>query len=416
MIYSSLLVLLGIVVVVNGFTQITCRRPFQPCSVVGIRRHAKEPENPYQDESYPDLEFIDYSDPNYVVDQGVTEEMFQSDDAKIEEMREDRRRRNDEFQFETYFAEVLKGGDTYNGEWTVYKSSTFLEDAEDDASTGLPRLLRVKEPMKVTSRGYKIKVESDSQFRVDGERICHEESIVEGSEELKTYWPEQTKAHDFRGHQGIMCVGNAHTICTYLPLVEDSPEFEGPFAEMRTEIGIFGNDMRMRVKLDFAVLENEKEDFANDKAAGPPPLHLKSMMICREGREFWPKNGSEAKISEGELVQAEALFGIPGAPGGLYDPPPVGSDEQATRYMMLDLEGGATVLFPYLVDQDPDAFGGKGWVTSLDWTPGRIRYQVDRKVLGGTKLLGLRTLELSEVQGTDAATYRPKDGGQNMRQ
>ena len=57
-----------------------------------------------------------------------------------------------------------------------------------------------------------------------------------------------------------------------------------------------------------------------------------------------------------------------------------------------------------------------GWVTSLDWTPGRIRYQVDRKVLGGTKLKGLRTLELSEVQGEDAERWRPKDGGSNMRQ
>jgi len=57
-----------------------------------------------------------------------------------------------------------------------------------------------------------------------------------------------------------------------------------------------------------------------------------------------------------------------------------------------------------------------GWVTSLDWTPGRIRYQLDRKVLGGTKLKGLRTLELSEVQGEDADRWRPKDGGSNMRQ
>jgi hypothetical protein len=55
-------------------------------------------------------------------------------------------------------------------------------------------------------------------------------------------------------------------------------------------------------------------------------------------------------------------------------------------------------------------------VTSLDWTPGRIRYQLDRKVLGGTKLKGLRTLELSEVQGEDADRWRPKDGGSNMRQ
>jgi len=40
----------------------------------------------------------------------------------------------------------------------------------------------------------------------------------------------------------------------------------------------------------------------------------------------------------------------------------------------------------------------------------------DRKVLGGTKLKGLKTLELSEVQGEDADRWRPRDGGANMRQ
>mmetsp|Transcript_14278 Transcript_14278/g.27088 ORF Transcript_14278/g.27088 Transcript_14278/m.27088 type:complete len:85 (+) Transcript_14278:514-768(+) len=84
--------------------------------------------------------------------------------------------------------------------------------------------------------------------------------------------------------------------------------------------------------------------------------------------------------------------------------------------MTVDLEGYTTLLFPHRMDQSPEAFGGNGWVTSLDWTPGRIRYQVDRKVLGGRKLKGLRTLELSEVQGADASDYRPRDGGADMRQ
>jgi hypothetical protein len=56
--------------------------------------------------------------------------------------------------------------------------------------------------------------------------------------------------------------------------------------------------------------------------------------------------------------------------------------------MDVDLEGGATIFFPYLMQQDPEAFDGYGWVTSLDWTPGRIRYQVDRKVREGAELLG----------------------------
>ena len=68
------------------------------------------------------------------------------------------------------------------------------------------------------------------------------------------------------------------------------------------------------------------------------------------------------------------------------------------------------------MDQHPDAFDGNGWVTSLDWSPGNIRYQVDRKVPGGKGLMGLRTLELSQVQGADADRYRPRDGGLDMRQ
>jgi hypothetical protein len=48
--------------------------------------------------------------------------------------------------------------------------------------------------------------------------------------------------------------------------------------------------------------------------------------------------------------------------------------------MLLNLDGGATALFPYLMDQDPEAHPGSGWFTSLDWTPGDLRFQVDRKV------------------------------------
>jgi hypothetical protein len=84
--------------------------------------------------------------------------------------------------------------------------------------------------------------------------------------------------------------------------------------------------------------------------------------------------------------------------------------------MKLDLEGGATVLLPYLIDQDPSVHPDMGWVTSLDWSPGPIRFQVDRKINLGQGILGLRTLEVSEVQSADAETYRPKDGGEDMRQ
>ena len=143
-------------------------------------------ENP--EDYYPDLEFIDYSDPNYVIDQGMGDEFFRSanhdggaddDDteAQIEAMREDRRRRNDEFQFETYFEKILISGDEYFGEWTVYKTSTFLDGVADEEA-GHPRLVRARHPIKVKSRAFKIKVETESEFRVDGERICHEEMLV----------------------------------------------------------------------------------------------------------------------------------------------------------------------------------------------------------------------------------------------
>lgn len=58
----------------------------------------EKPENPYADPNYPDLEFVNYDDPEYQVDQGTGDEFFDPDatEAKIEEMREDRRRRNDE--------------------------------------------------------------------------------------------------------------------------------------------------------------------------------------------------------------------------------------------------------------------------------------------------------------------------------
>ena len=160
-------------------------------------------------------------------------------------------------------------------------------------------------------------------------------------------------------------------------------------------------------RLNYRILPKE----AKHKA---PPLHLESLVVCRETKDRWPKVGKSRTVADKAV--ADALFGAPGAEGGLYDPPPVGSEEQAGQYMMLDLEGRATLLFPYIMDQDEDKHDGNGWVVSLDWTPGSNRYQVDRKVEGGPNLLTLRTLELSEVQSVDAEQYRPRDGGANMRQ
>ena len=407
-----------------------------------------KPANPYADPNYPDLEFVNYDDPNYQIDMGIGDDFATPEEeekissalspeeanAAIEEMREDRRRRNDEFQFETYHASALKSGEKYRGEWEVYRTSTFIPGQEDRVNEyGMPSLVKAERVLKMISSGKKVGVESKSDRRVDGERIVHEE-LQHEDEDVKTtadgedrpmdeefedeirsnkYWPDMLGPYDFRGEQGIMCVGNAYTICDAKPLEngsssDDADVHEGPFSELRTEIGLFHKKMRMRLKLDYRVKE------ADVGSSSHPPLALKSMTVCREGHERWPRYSNEQTNVDNEATAA--LFGPPGAAGGLYDPPPVGSDKQATRYMMLDLEGGATVLFPHTIDQDPEAFNGNGWVTSLDWTPGRIRYQVDRKVLGGTKIKGLKTLELSEVQGADAEQYRPRDGGSNMRQ
>jgi hypothetical protein len=398
--------------------------------------------NPFADPNYPDLEFVDYSDPEYQVDQGTGEEFSDptSTDEEIELMRQDRRRRNDEYQFQTYFSSFLKSGDEYKGEWTVYKTSTFLPSMEMQAD-GLPRLVKAGKPLKVVSSAYKTTVVTDSPHPTDKERIRHEERAVADSEidsddddddedddddnnmppspeAIKTekeimknkYWPEQLAATDFQGQQGTMCVGTAYTIATGVALSGQplSATCEGPFKEYRAEIGLQSEELRFRVKFDYSVIEAEVKDSTT------PPLHLKSMTVCCETRDMWPLTGKKESVADQTAV--DALFGTAGASGGLYDPPPVGSDEQANQYMVLDLPGQATVLFPFKLDQAPEAFGGTGWVTSLDWTPDTMRYQVDRKVKGGVDLMCLRTLEVTEVQGMDADRYRPRDGGEDMRQ
>lgn len=390
-------------------------------------------ENPYQDPNYPELEFVDYSDPEYSVDQGTGDEFFDNNDteAQVEAMREERRVRNDEYQFETYYKEVLKEGQEFKGEWTVFGTSTFI-DGETDAG-GRPRLSRAVGPFKVISRGERVNIagvdDKPSDDRLEYERILHHEKIFNDPDDdeekttelikqeelsMKTkFWPDQLSSFDFRGQQGIMCVGNAYTIATGTPLTDSQESNEGPYATYSAEIGLLSeDDVRFRVKLDYSVIvENDDEKEKNELL---PPLHLKSFTICRETLGMWPR--AKNYKSAIEAITQDALFGPRGAQGGLYDPPPVGSEEQAGQYLMLDLEGGATVLLPYLMDQDPEVHAGIGWVSTLDWAPGKLRYQLDRKTKSGKEILGLKTLELTEVQSADADTYRPTDGGANMRQ
>jgi hypothetical protein len=318
----------------------------------------------------------------------------------------------------------------------VYRTSTFLEGIEEQDNT-FPKLRKENNVRRVVSSGKKVFLDAPKEgfaFRVDGERLVHEERLAEQhdfeeDEEWeavvasrtidaaqvvdevvgKRYTPEFMSSYDFRGPGGAMCVGNCYTVSHTVPL-NGEPEidgnYDGPFSEMRSEIGIQYKRMRYRVKWDYRVKDHQKGESA-------PPLHLHSMIVCRETRERWPRYTGDLNVDDSFH---ERLFGPPGAAGGIFDPPPVGSDEQAQQYMMLDLEGGATVLFPHKIDQDPQAHEGNGWVQTLDWCPGRLRYQADKKLKGGKEVRGLRTLELTEIQAADVEKWRPKDGGQDMRQ
>jgi hypothetical protein len=429
-------VLASIVPVVNAFVP-SWQSAQQPQLVVVIPKlshvtslraaadEEEKKENPYQDPNYPDLEFVNYDDPEYQVDQGVSDEFIdpESTEAQIEAMREERRMRNDEFQFETYYKDVLRNGEEYKGEWTIFQTSTFLIK-EEEMPAAYPKLKKAGEPFKVYSKGKRIEIESSdtAQFRLENQRLVHDERLFQDSgdspinpEDIQKlrqhvvntkHGPEQLSSNDFRGHQGNMCVGNGFTVATAMSLNDGTPAQEGPFSEYRTELGIQADQLRFRVKLDYAEVERKDTEL--------PPLHLRTMTLCRETLGMWPR--ADNYKSAIEALTDIAFFGPAGASGGLYDPPPVGSEVQAGQYMKLDLEGGATLLLPYLIDQDPSVHPDMGWVTSLDWSPGPIRFQVDRKINGGQGILGLRTLELSEVQSADAETYRPKDGGEDMRQ
>jgi hypothetical protein len=432
----------------------------------------RKKNSPYGDFDYSNYtpEFIDYSNPDYVVDQGLVDgeeiaagSSSETDEDLLEKMREERRKRNDEYQFETYFAKMWKNGAEFRGEWTVYGTTTFFNvnhesknraNSEDE----YPELIKAKRVARVISSASKEMVNPDAEWRGDREVIRHAEyevtneasestlisirdvdtdsgfgrhssdmlpSVVGsngGSKEsartplLIRYWPEGMTSFDFRGQQGNMCVGVAYTVCdavklhcTGSPGGDDGNADQGPFSELRSEIGIIEDSLRMRVKFEYGILNADSitstatTTSGDDPTATPPPLRLKTITVCRERLEEWPCNRRDAP-----------LFRSVGANGGLYDPPPVGCERQASRYMSIDVEGGASILFPHLIDQCNKAFNN-GWVLSLDWTPGNIRYQVDRKFQPGQRIKGLRTLELSEVQALEADRYRPTDS-QNMRQ
>lgn len=208
--------------------------------------------NPYADPNYPDLEFVDYSDPAYASDRS---EYFADDiddedwktELEIEKLREERRRQNDEYQYQVYYRDVLRNGATFYGEWQIYETSTFRKttkqssslDNPPSSSPPPPQLIRRPVALAVQSSAHKrILDDKDTTIRstVDDywnekEHIQHFEQIVldpgigeflaqqqqtnsedddnpeQQQSSLPTYWPEELRARDFRGHQGIMVCG-----------------------------------------------------------------------------------------------------------------------------------------------------------------------------------------------------------------
>jgi hypothetical protein len=191
--------------------------------------------NPYADPNYPDLEFVNYDDPAYSVDQSFDYDAAVGDEDLLEKMREERRLSNDEYQYQTYWNSVWKAGEmSYRGEWTIYYSSTFfpeLDDDEDDSNANddesivWPRLVQVGDaPLTVISRA----------SMADGVSITHSELLEQpmgdadlqmagGADEYEqtvvaqTYWPDVLQQADFRGHQGIMVCGKY--VYTFLSFV-----------------------------------------------------------------------------------------------------------------------------------------------------------------------------------------------------
>lgn len=355
----------------------------------------EEEEDPMKEwkEQYPDLEFIDYNDPEYSVDQGTEETMNPSltleggstkeeIEIEIEEMREYRRLKNDEYQFETYFQNVWKSGKhDYFGDWTIY-------DVTGGGDGDGFSLRRRKEMQKVISKASKKVIDEDNTV------IVHSEECVDGKDVFR-YWPEEVFPFDFRGPQGIMTVGNAYTICDAKPLAtsdtnDNVVQHSGPFETMNAEVGLYKDNLRFRLKLSYATDLDDQTTSKNDDddiTSTHPPLFLKSVIVCRESTLDFPNPTKQTSLYESL-----------GAPGGIYDPPPINSSVE-NQYLALDLEGRATALFPSKIDQDVD---DGGWVMTLDWTTDELRYQADRKVFGGLGIKGLYRLELSEVRGEES--------------
>ncbi|GMH72923.1 hypothetical protein TL16_g06044 [Triparma laevis f. inornata] len=132
--------------------------------------------------SEDELEFYDYDNPEFEIDQGVYDEFptrltADQTEEEIEAMRESRRRKNDEFQFETYYKEFVKDCE-WRGEWTVYETSTFIQENVKDEN-GLPKLVKPKREIKAVCTSTREATHTPTEDdNITTDVIVHEEVVV----------------------------------------------------------------------------------------------------------------------------------------------------------------------------------------------------------------------------------------------
>ncbi|GMI59904.1 hypothetical protein ScalyP_jg2793 [Parmales sp. scaly parma] len=385
----------------------TCFHPFR-----SLHRHKLPSTPPDENGNENEYEIFDYENSEYELDQGLSSDSdslplsstVDKTDDEIEEMREERRIRNDQFQFEKFFETV--SGD-WRGAWDVY------DVVFNSGPLDFPIIQKAK-PLRVLSEISRTTVDADRSLIESFDYLtCSEvvlsedenfgDSIDDGFGEAKktsndepdlkfasstsSTYPSKLTQRDFRGVQGNMLVANVWTVCS----TEPPNVITGPYEKLNIEVGIRYGEIRLKLKLNYV----ESNSL----------LKISRVVVCRDRLDKWPTR------------REKPFFGPQGAPGGIFDLPPI-QDAVSDKMLAFDFDGYATALFPSEMTQKEVGEGVKTkdqFVVTLDWSPGKMRYQVDRKFFGGELVKGLRTLELSEVLSTEAEKYSPGKPG-DMKQ